>query len=319
MAPLRSTNVALRFLVKGQARAMNSATYFLRQSRLAVVLIAVACFALSLPAEAQDKPTSPPTSTPATAPANPASFAYDVVSIKPYKVSPDAPVMVYSTDDGFSYRGTSLVELVLSAYPIQMLDQVSGLPEWANGTAISTERFAIEAKMDEETAAALKKLPMDQQLAIRRSMMQAVLADRFNLKVHKETRVQPVYNLVIAKNGPKFKETQAGKEIQENYGWGEISGNNIEIAQILGTISGNPERFVVDKTGLTGKYTLSLKWNPLAGQDSPAWFTDQYADQFKGRPDIFIALEEQLGLKLEPAKGPVDVYVIDHVEKPSEN
>jgi len=206
----------------------------------------------------------------------------------------------------------------LNAYPIQMLDQVSGLPEWANGTAMSTERFAIEAKMDEETAAALKKLPMDQQLAIRRSMMQAVLADRFNLKVHKETREMPVYNLVITKNGPKFKETPPDKKTDDNYGWAEISGDDLGIAQIIGMISGNARRFVVDKTGLTGKYSLSLKWNPMADQDTPAWFADQYP-QFKGRPDIFIALEEQLGLKLEPAKGPVDVYVIDHAEKPSEN
>ncbi len=293
------------------------------KSRRAIVLITAACIPLTLSAAAQDKPAAPAasntagsTSTRPTSSANPASFAYEVVSIKPDKMGSGVPISIDSTADGISYRGADLLDLIINAYPTQVLDQLSGLPEWANPSTMNDERFDVEAKMDEETAAALKKLPQEQQQELRRSMLQQVLADRFDLKVHKETRELPIFNLVVAKNGPKFMETAPDKKINENYGWAEISGDDIKISQIIGMISGNARRYVVDKTGLTGKYTLSLKWNPIADQNSPAWFADQYP-QFKNRPDLFMALEDQLGLKLEPAKGPVDVYVIDHVEKPS--
>jgi uncharacterized protein (TIGR03435 family) len=290
-----------------------------RELSRAFVMTVIAILALTLPAAAQEKPTPPETPAPTpTNSANPAAFAYDVVSIKPFKMEPGVPLSVGSTADGLSYHGVDLMGLMINAFPTQMPDQISGLPDWANASSISDERWTIEAKMDEETADALKKLPLDRQQEIRRSMLLAVLADRFKLKVHKETRELPVYNLVVAKNGPKFKETPTGKDAKSDYGWAEISGDDIEIIQIIGIMSGNTRRFVVDKTGLTSKYTLSLKWNPFEGQNVPAAFTDQYP-QFKGRPGIFDALEEQLGLKLEPAKGPVDVYVIDHVEKPSEN
>ncbi len=288
------------------------------KSQRVVILVAATCFAFGQSATAQDKPAPPETSAPAAAPANPPSFAYDVVSIKPFKIGPGTPIEYNSSADGLSYRGVDLLGLMINAFPTQRPDQISGLPDWANPSTMNDERWAVEAKMDEETAAAFKKLPPDQQQEIRRSMMLQVLVDRYKLKYHKETREMPIYNLVVAKNGPKFKETPPDKKVEENYGWAEISGDDIAISQILGMISGNARRFVVDKTGLTGKYSLSLKWNPIADQNVPASFADQYP-QFKGRPDLFIALEEQLGLKLESAKGPVDVYVIDHIERPTEN
>jgi uncharacterized protein (TIGR03435 family) len=272
----------------------------------ALIVFASTCFPLILPASAQDNPPAAPASS-----ANPAAFSYDVVSIKPIKLEPGMSLGTSISDDGFTSHPDSLMSLIFQAYPILTSDQIVGLQQSA-----MAEFYSVQAKMDEETAAALKKLPQDQQQEIRHSMLQAVLADRFKLKIHKETRQMPIYNLVIAKNGPKFKETPAGKEDNYNMGWGEISGDGIALSQILGVLSGLARRYVVDKTGLTGKYSFSLKWNPLA--DAPASFADQ-SPQFKGRPDLFIALEEQLGLKLEPAKGPVDVYIIDHVEKPSEN
>jgi uncharacterized protein (TIGR03435 family) len=290
--------------------------------RRTVTLIVAACVPLTLPAAAQEKPTPPETSAPASAPtnpANPAAFSYDVVSIKPFKMGPDSPMMFNSTADGLLYRGTDLMSLLMNAFPTQRPDQLSGLPDWANPSAMSDERWTFEAKMDENTAVAFKKLPLDRQREIRRSMMLQVLVDRFNLKYHKETRELPVYNLVIAKNGPKFKETPEGKQDNMMMGWGEISGDGIEFdSGLLMNLSNDSRRFVIDKTGLTGKYSFSLKWDPFAENNLPASFTDQYP-QFKGRPGIRDALEEQLGLKLEPAKGPVDVFVIDHIEKPSEN
>ncbi|MGB6828464.1 MAG: TIGR03435 family protein, partial [Terracidiphilus sp.] len=246
------------------------------------------------------------------------AFSYDVVSIKPFKMEPGVRIESGSTPDGLSDRGVGLVSLLMNAFPILTLDQLVGVPDWAVASRMNDDRYDVEAKMDEETATALKKLSWDQQQEIRRSMMLQVITDRCKLKYHKETREMPIYNLVIAKGGPKFKETPAGKTDGPMMGWGEISGDGISFDQgVLMNLSSEAKRFVVNKTGLTGKYTLSLKWNPYADQDVPAWFLDQYGSQFKGRPGIFDALEEQLGLKLESAKGPVDVYVIDHVEKPS--
>jgi len=203
-----------------------------------------------------------------------------------------------------------LMFLIFKAYPILASFQLIGLPQDA-----MFDRYTIEAKMDEETAAALAKLPQNQQWEIRRSMLRQVLADRFQLKVHKETREQPIYNLVIAKNGPKFKATPEGKEPRNNYGSGEISGDGLEIDQMLSMLSAMTRRILVNQTGLTGKYSFSLKWNPLDTQEIPDWAPPE----FKTRPDLATALEEQLGLKLESAKGPVDVYIVDHVERPSAN
>jgi len=290
----------------------------------AFILIAIASLALSFSAFPQDKPASPAPVTPSAAqgsaasnanqtnPAGHASFVYDVVSIRPYKHE-GGPISVWGreTPDGFTDQGDTLMSLLDRAYPILRLDQLDGLPQWG-----LWDYYNVEAKMDEETAAALQKLPQEQQKEIRRSMMQALLVDRFKLKVHKITRELPVYNLVVAKGGTKFKETPAGKEDNLMVGWGEISGDGIAIDHgILMNISSDTGRFVVNKTGLTGKYSFSLKWNPLAGHDVPG----EIADQFAGRTDIFTAFEKQLGLKFEPGKGPVDVYVIDHVEEPSAN
>lgn len=298
--------------------------FSLRQPYRTLIVIAAACFALTLPANAQEKPTPPETPAPAAAPANPASsanpasFTYDVVSIKPVSVGMSFRMSVNFTPDGLTFRAFTVADFVRNAFPISTPDQLVGLPDWADARGGAADRFDLDAKMDEQTADAYKMLSRDQQQEARAAMMIALLADRCKLKYHKEIRELPIYNLVIAKNGPKFKETPADSTGKRNFLWGEISGDNIEIKTLLQILSGNARRVVVDKTGLTGKYTLSLKWNPLESENLPQSFLDQYPD-FKNRPGLIDAVQEQLGLKLEPAKGPVDVYVIDQIEKPSEN
>lgn len=242
---------------------------------------------------------------------NHASFSYDVVSIRPYKPE-DGHISVWGREspDGYTSQGDTLMSLLDKSYPILTLDQLDGLPHWG-----LTDYYNLEAKMDEGSASALQKLPQAQQREIRRSMMRSVLADRFKLKVHIVSRELPVYNLVVAKGGPKFKETPAGTEDSEMLGWGEVSGDRIGFDQgILTNFSSGTGRLVVNKTGLTGRYSFNLKWNPLAGRNLPGGM----GDQFSGRTDIFTAVQ-QIGLKFEPSKGPVDVYVIDHVEQPSPN
>ena len=162
--------------------------------------------------------------------------------------------------------------------------------------------------------------------AQRRLMMQAMLADRFKLKVHHETKELPMYSLVIAKGGFKLKEADPndtypnGVKGPDGVGHsgmmmflnGVLKAQGVPISNLANSLSLQVHRLVVDKTGLTGKYDFSLAWTadgvtPDNGLGAETW------------PSLFTALQEQLGLKLEPTKGMVDTIVVDHVEMPSEN
>jgi uncharacterized protein (TIGR03435 family) len=149
-------------------------------------------------------------------------------------------------------------------------------------------------------------------------MIQQLLADQFKLVAHTETRQLPVYALVVAnpKTGPKIQPAKdLNRSISLNNGQIKAEGITLEdLAQKLTrSLSDVLGRVVIDQTGLTGRYDLTLKWTsdmttsttPNSEPDAP--------------PDIFTAIQEQLGLKLESTKAPVPVLVIDHVEMPSEN
>jgi uncharacterized protein (TIGR03435 family) len=143
-------------------------------------------------------------------------------------------------------------------------------------------------------------------------MLQALLADRFQLAIRRETREVPMYALVVSKNGPKLRGSSPAEEPKGQIS-GDGTGSHMEVsqgtmAQLAVRLSGNGAgRPVMDKTGLTAKYTYQMNWvNGTPGPDSE-W------------PSLFVALQEQLGLKLEPTKGPSEIIIIDHAEKPSVN
>jgi uncharacterized protein (TIGR03435 family) len=197
--------------------------------------------------------------------------------------------------------------LIYNAYDVRSFnDYPTGLPTWAD-----KDRFDVDAKANDDTVAAIRKLSNQEQEQLTRDMLQSLLADRFQLRVHYESKVQPIYELVLAKGGSKLKPLPA----DQKPGWGKfdrgefiLRGKSIaEFANGL-SFSNLVGRTVVDKTGLIGNYDIDLKWTPDDQQGTP-----------DAGPTFFTALEEQLGLKLEAAKGPVDTLVIDHVEKPSEN
>jgi uncharacterized protein (TIGR03435 family) len=167
--------------------------------------------------------------------------------------------------------------------------------------------------MDADTVSALNKLARAERQSQRQQMFENLLADRFQLKFHHETRELPVYNLVVAKGGLKMQASTAeGSSSSMNNS--SLSGKGMPIEGISFSVSNVVGRQVVDKTGLTGKYDFTLTWTP----DEMGAPSGASADADSG-PSIFTALEEQLGLKLVPAKGPVDVIVVDHIERPSEN
>ncbi len=143
-------------------------------------------------------------------------------------------------------------------------------------------------------------------------MLQALLAERFKLTLHRETKELPMYVLVVAKNGPKFKTTESETGISSNSSrthWHVTAkGTMRRFAEFLSEEAGRP---VVDQTGLSGSYELTLDWTP---DDAPA------ANDSAAGPSLFTALQEQLGLKLDATKGPVEILVIDRANRtPTEN
>jgi uncharacterized protein (TIGR03435 family) len=307
---------------------------------LLIAAVSMACAAPSAFAQAnasQSGTASPAPKTATESPAaNPAAAAleYEVASIKPNKSGPGM-VRFMGTPDGFSATGITLQMLVANAYGVQNF-QISGAPSW-----LGSERYDLDAKMDSDTAAALKKLDQEQGRLARSRMLQKLLADRCKLTVHTETKDMPVYALVIAKNGPKMQEAKPGDTYPNGFkgldgvahagtmrmGRGQLTAQAISTDTLVHLLSQQLGRTVVDKTGLTGKYDFTLQWTPdesqggalrapEGGGPSPA---DGAAPPESSGPSIFTALQEQLGLKLESQKGTVETIVIDHVEKPSEN
>jgi uncharacterized protein (TIGR03435 family) len=208
--------------------------------------------------------------------------------------------------NAFTASNLNLKALIQYAYNLQTEDLISGLPGWANSTT-----FDIQAKIDEDLAAALNKLPKEERAARRGIMMQTLLADRFQLKVHHETRDLPIYSLVIAKGG--FKLNPADPRGSMSYGDGQLTTQGVPIKSLVFFLSSFLHRKVVDNTGLTGNYDMSLRWS----SDEVA--NAQQDPSAPSAPSLFTALQEQLGLKLESTKGPVDTIVVDHVAHPSEN
>jgi uncharacterized protein (TIGR03435 family) len=191
-----------------------------------------------------------------------------------------------------------------------MPGQIAGWPAWS-----TSAQYDIEAKMDDDTAAALQKLSEKQQATRRQLMLRSLLADRFNLKVQYEIKTLPIYELVVAKGGSKLKESHAS-ETNTN-GIGRLTAQAMPMADLALILTIQVNRIVVDKTGLTGQYDFALRWTPDPGGEPPDG-SGSLPEGDSG-PSIFTALQEQLGLRLESTKAPVQVLVIDHIERPTEN
>lgn len=258
---------------------------------------------------------------------------YDVASIKPNKSGTDMVRLMFSPDGLTATNGTVQM-LIHAAYGVED-NQISGEPGWLN-----SDHYDIEAKMDSATADALHKLSEDQRRLERQRMLQALLADRFKLAIHRETKELPVYALVVAKNGPKLQEAKPGDTYPNGIkgpdgvaragfmrmGRGELTGQGLPMSSLVRLLTQQLGRTVMDKTDLTGKYDFTLKWTPdesqgamLKGPDGGQPGAASAPPPDSSGPSIFTALQEQLGLKLESQKGQVEILVIDHVEKPSEN
>src|SRR6266513_1143090 len=261
------------------------------------------------------------------------TLGYEVALIKPNK-SANNMVRLKFSPNGFDGTNVTLQVLVKDAYGVED-NQISGGPSWFN-----SDRYDINAKMDSGTADALHKLNEDQGRLVRQHMLQALLGDCFKLTVRHETKELSVYALIAAKSGPKLHEAKPGDTYPDGMkgpdgvgrpGFmlrerGEITGQGIPMTALAELLTQQLDRSVVDKTGLTGIYDFKLQWTPDESQGAmfkgpepgPQTPTSTSSPDSSG-PSVFTAIQEQLGLRLESQKGPVEVLVIDHVEKPSEN
>jgi uncharacterized protein (TIGR03435 family) len=229
--------------------------------------------------------------------------AFEVASVKPCLLSKNG------AQPGFSIAGNrvnvtfAFRKLVEFAYDVKGYE-ISGGPEWISGQA--SDAYCIAAKVEGE------RMPGTDEV---RQMLQSLLADRFQLKLHRETKDLPVYALVVGKNQPKLKlsspSTEYSMRVARRPNQVQLAATGDTMVQFASGISGYMDRPVVDKTGLTGHYDFKLEWT-LDPKNSPALDP--------GGTSIFTAVQEQLGLKLDQRLAPMEVLVIDHaVRVPTEN
>jgi len=262
--------------------------------------------------------------------------AFEVVSIKPNKGG-DGRVMIHMAPGGrFVAENITVKFLLQESYGVKE-SQISGAPGW-----LDSEHYDIEAKPEDSPADQDRKLTPEERHAQLMLMLQSMLADRFKLTLHHDTKEMEVYALVVAKNGPKLHEAavtppdSAPAELPKPGGpppkggiWmtgrGQLNVTGANLGMFANVLSMQLGRIVLDKTGLKGNYEFTLKWTPDEGQGQmfrgagDGQPRDAAPPPDASGPTIFTAVQEQLGLKLESQKGPVDTLVVDHVERPSEN
>lgn len=279
--------------------------------RLFCLMLPLVCRQLSISdARAQTQPT--PTE-------------FEVASLRPSSGTEGA-ALVQATPGRLSMTRISLQRLLVIAYDLKDF-QLVGEPSWA-----MSKRYDLIAKSSDDASVESMEGPM----------LRAFLEDRFRMTVHRETKALPLYELVVSKGGQKLRASRAGDcvvydqhaqpskavgpdEPQPRYcgfhrtgSWLRpvLDGQGVSLTDLAESIARSYNtslgRDVVDKTGITGAFDIHLTWSNEAD-------TMKASDATIDAPSIFEALQEQLGLKLKPAEGPVQVLVIDHIEMPSAN
>jgi uncharacterized protein (TIGR03435 family) len=256
-------------------------------------------------APCQTSPVQPSATPPVTATSPQQTPAYDVATINPPGPNDYAMPLRQYIQIAFGIPGNST-------------GWVIG-PDWINSA-----KYVIHGKPPDSIRDAMQTMTPAQRGKEVELMEQGLLADRFKLKAHFETREMPVYQLTIAKGGPKLKENPdpaANKGVAAVYA-SRIRGTAVPMHMLPGLLESVPDiggRVVIDKTGLSGIYDFNLKWAPLEPTAPPSSVSGTAPSPDAEGTSLFTAIEEQLGLKLVPTKGPGQVLIIDHIERPSEN
>ena len=240
-------------------------------------------------------------------------YGYEVVSIRKSDPAARGNRIGPGPQGGVRTTNTNLMTLLTMSYDVRDY-QIIDAPGWAKTDGFDVLFIPEKPEALPGPGAGVKEMEtmMDRQ----RQRMQAVLRNRFGLKLRKETRELPVYELNVAQSGSKLKTPEGGEgpSMQTNPETGDLMGVGVNMRMLTGVFSGLLGRPVVDRTGIAGAFDLKMHWKP----DALVSPEGNVAAEVEGA-SIFTAVTEQLGLKLEPKKGPVTVYVVERVERPSEN
>jgi uncharacterized protein (TIGR03435 family) len=252
--------------------------------------------------------------------------SFEAATIKPWSppavVSPQRPVKLVPmggpapVTDRVHFIGQ--IELLIEAaygLPISSENGILGGPDWVRS---ESDRYEVTAKIDDAQYAAISKMTIAGQQEQVSLMEQSLLADRLKFKAHIETRQMPGYALLVAKGGSKLAPAQDGAKTQlslaRNGRENDLSATAVSIEELARSPFLRIEnRKVVDKTGLPGRFTFTLKFSPRTTADAGGNV------DIGNAPELPTALQEQLGLRLVPESEPVEVVVIDHIERPSAN
>lgn len=293
-----------------------------RRVRVARAMLGVAVMSPPLAGMAQTAATGSAAAAQAAAVAAP-PINFDVVSIRQSK-DRNAPRgrSAPADGDGMTFTNVPMTMAILYACRFNNPTLAVGWPDWT-----MVDRYDIAVKVSSEDVEAYHKLT-----SVQRSMMlRKVLEDRIKLKAHLETSPVLVYDLVVAKNGPKMMPAKPGDTYANGFKAApgqtilfeppsHLVGQGATMAELASRMSDLGDwsigRQVFDKTGVTGKYDFSLQWTP---DIKSAGDSDSDSGTAGNGPSLFTAVQEQLGLKLDSAKEPVQHLIIDHAERPSEN
>jgi uncharacterized protein (TIGR03435 family) len=231
-------------------------------------------------------------------PQPPVGQRFEVASVKPSNADPNSTSGIRTGHGRLDANNVTLKRCIMGAYGVGP-HQVSGGPAW-----LESDRFAISAKADR---------PVNDD-AVLMLMLQDLLAERFKLALHRESRVISAFVLEVAKNGPKLEKAEDG-EAGTNTSTGNtsitIDAHNTSMDAFARILARTTELPVVNHTGLEGLFNFKLQWTPERARPVGGDTTEGVS--------LFTAIQEQLGLRLGSQKAPVEVLVIDHVEKPSAN
>lgn len=253
---------------------------------------------------------------------------YEVATVKP--IDPETAIGMVKLPPGVFLSPLSIRRYIMNAYGAAYAPQVVGGPDWLNKDA-----YAIHGKVPDDLESAFRKMPLEERIEQTRMMEQCLLANRFHLKAHFETRILPVYELVSARSGLKIIEVPAppsrkpgdqpmrassSDPVPPGTAMSTLNGDGLRVltgraikmqllARVIAQDIGN--RPLVDHTGFTGYFDVNdLTWAPL---------NDILSASEADAPSIQGALKEKLGVRIVPAKDPIEVLVVDSIERPTPN
>ncbi|MGA2651749.1 MAG: TIGR03435 family protein [Terracidiphilus sp.] len=301
-----------------------------RTIRRRITLLTAAClFVIAHSGAAQAPATKPTDSAP--------SAVFEAASIKPQAPSSDGSIRTmvqYPANGRLTAAGATVKSLICIAYGLSDF-QVLGGPNW-----IEEDRYDVQATPGSALEEQLQKMTSDENTVVKHQMLQALLADRFKLIIHHDTKELPIYALVVAKGGPKLTKSKPDDANSDaanasahpsNKGRMrmsfqstaiEMTAEGMSMDGLARQLASQLGSTVQNQTGLKGIYDVTLRFTPdearlavpnTGGAPASLSISDN------GGTSIFAAVQDQLGLKLESKKGPVEVVVVDHVDKPSDN